>query len=81
MVVGIDVSKDCFDASWQDSEKTYTQRFPYTDKGIGDLQRQTSKTAVFVMEATGTYHSRLPQIMGTIQRGSSKTSASTWLAG
>lgn len=32
MVVGIDVSKDWFDASWQDSEKNYTQRFPIQTK-------------------------------------------------
>lgn len=59
MVVGIDVSKDWFDASWLDSGESQIQRFSYTDKGIENLLKQTSNKAVFVMEATGIYHSRL----------------------
>ena len=59
MVVGIDVSKNWLDASWSIAGAIRTQQFAYSDKGIEQLLEQTPSTAVFVMEATGTYHARL----------------------
>lgn len=59
MVVGIDVSKDWFDAAWQRDGRLRTQQFAYTDQGIEELLEQAPGDAIFVMEATGTYHARL----------------------
>lgn len=60
MVVGIDISKDWFDAAWAEEGGTlHQQRFAYTSEGIGQLLARTSAEALFAMEATGTYHSRL----------------------
>lgn len=59
MVVGIDVSKDWFDAAWIVADAIRTQQFIYNDEGIEQFLDQTPATAVFVMEATGTYHARL----------------------
>ena len=59
MFVGIDVSKDWFDAAWQAEGQLRTQQFAYTDEGIEQLMEQVPSQAVCVMEATGTYHARL----------------------
>ena len=59
MFVGIDVSKDWFDAAWQAEGQLRTQQFAYTDDGIEQLMEQMPPEAVCVMEATGTYHARL----------------------
>ena len=59
MVVGIDVSKDWFDAAWLVDAQVRCQQFAYTDEGIEQLLEQTPAGATFVMEATGTYHARL----------------------
>jgi transposase len=59
MFVGIDVSKDWFDAAWEVSGQLRTQQFAYTDEGIEQLMEQVPSQAVCVMEATGTYHARL----------------------
>lgn len=59
MIVGIDISKDWFDTAWLVSDQLFSQRFPYTDEGIEQLLVQVPAEAVFVMEATGTYHTRL----------------------
>lgn len=58
-VVGIDISKDWLDAAWSDAGNIQVQRFAYTDEGIEQLLEQAPEDAVFVMEATGTYHARL----------------------
>lgn len=59
MIVGIDISKDWFDAAWQVAGRVRSQQFAYTAEGIEQLLEQTSVEAIFVMEATGTYHTRL----------------------
>ncbi len=59
MIVGIDISKDWFDAAWQVAGRIRSQQFTYTAEGIEQLLEQTSVEAIFVMEATGTYHTRL----------------------
>lgn len=59
MFVGIDVSKDWFDAAWEVAGQIRCQQFAYTDEGIEQLMEQVPPEAVSVMEATGTYHARL----------------------
>ncbi len=59
MVVGIDVSKQSFDAAWQRQGQWHYQHFEYTDEGIAALLAQTPPEAHYVMEATGVYHARL----------------------
>lgn len=59
MIVGIDVSKDWFDTAWLESEKVCIKRFAYTDKGIEELLELAPDLSVFVMEATGVYHTKL----------------------
>jgi len=59
MIVGIDVSKQSFDANWQKSKQAHHQHFAYTDEGITELLACTPEDAHYVMEATGIYHTRL----------------------
>lgn len=59
MIVGIDVSKKWFDAAWRVDGQSRHQRFEYTDEGIGQLLEHAPEAALYVMEATGTYHARL----------------------
>lgn len=59
MIVGIDVSKKWFDAAWRLDGQGRHQRFEYTDEGIGQLLEHAPEGALYVMEATGTYHARL----------------------
>jgi len=59
MIVGIDVSKLTFDASWVVDEKLMHRCFDYTDIGIDILLSLVPKDTHVVMEATGVYHSRL----------------------
>lgn len=59
MIVGIDISKDWFDIAWQDADQLKNQRFSYTEEGMVQLLDQLPTEAVYVMEATGTYHTRL----------------------
>lgn len=59
MIVGIDISKKWFDAAWRMDGQGRHQRFEYTDEGIDQLLAQTPEAAHYVMEATGTYHTRL----------------------
>lgn len=59
MFVGIDVSKDWFDAAWPCGGQIRCQQFTYTDEGIEQFMEQVPPEAVSVMEATGTYHARL----------------------
>lgn len=56
IIVGIDVSKDWFDADWRQSEITYCRHYDYTEEGIQQLLDQAPDEAIFVMEATGVYH-------------------------
>lgn len=59
MFAGIDVSKDWFDAAWQEQGRLCCERFAYTHEGIEQLMVQVPGEVVFVMEATGVYHARL----------------------
>lgn len=59
MFVGIDISKDWFDAAWLVDSQVRCQRFAYTNEGIDQLLEQAPAGATFVMEATGTYHAQL----------------------
>ena len=58
-VVGIDVSKDWFDAAWGSGQQCQSRQFGYTDQGIEELLECVPGDALFVMEATGLYHARL----------------------
>lgn len=59
MIVGIDVSKQSFDAAWQQQGQWQHQHFEYSDEGIAALLAQTPPEAHYIMEATGVYHARL----------------------
>ncbi len=59
MIVGIDVSKQSFDAVWEAGGEGRHQCFEYTDAGMAALLSQTPVEAHYVMEATGIYHTRL----------------------
>jgi len=59
MFAGIDVSKDWFDVAWEINGNICCRQFAYTDQGIEQLLEQAPARAIFVMEATGTYHARL----------------------
>ena len=59
MFAGIDVSKDWFDAAWEEPGRLCCERFAYTHEGIEQLMVQMPGEVVFVMEATGVYHARL----------------------
>jgi len=55
-IVGIDVSKDTFDVSYDlDTQKVH-QVFSNNEKGFSDLLATTSTTFIYVMEATGPYY-------------------------
>lgn len=59
MIVGIDVSKETFDAAWGAEGQVHHQHFAYTDEEVDALLSQTPAQAHYVMEATGIYHARL----------------------
>ena len=59
MIIGIDISKQSFDAAWMADKKVHHQRFDYTDEGMGTFLARTPREAHYVMEATGIYHARL----------------------
>ena len=58
MIVGIDVSKASFDATWEGTGRDKHRQYAYTDEGIAALLEQTPEDAHYVMEATGIYHCR-----------------------
>jgi transposase len=59
MIVGIDVSKQSFDAVWDADGQDRHRCFEYTDAGMEALLAQTPAEAHYVMESTGIYHTRL----------------------
>ncbi len=59
MIVGIDISKDTFDASWVVSGKEISKKYDYTELGLKSFSNDTPKEAFFLMEATGVYHTLL----------------------
>lgn len=59
MIVGIDISKNSFDASWIASGKEVNKKYDYTESGFKSLFNDTADGALFLMEATGVYHSLL----------------------
>lgn len=67
MVVGIDVSKDWLDAVWREGEKLSCAKYDYTDQGLDELLEEAPSEALFVMEATGTYHARAA--LGLLEAG------------
>lgn len=59
MIVGIDISKNSFDASWIVSGKEVNKKYDYTESGLDLFLIDTPKEALFLMEATGVYHTLL----------------------
>ena len=58
-IIGIDISKHTFDASWVKGQQACHQSYPYTDEGLEACLEQLPEDGHYVMEATGVYHSRL----------------------
>ena len=59
-VVGIDVSKQYFDAAWAvENGQCEQRRFRQDVEGFAELVRLTPEGSVYVMEATGVYYLRL----------------------
>ena len=56
--IGIDISKDTFDAAWEQDGKKEHENFPNTTDGFKKLLKWVPENSKFVMEATGTYHLR-----------------------
>ena len=56
--VGIDISKDTFDAAWEQDGKKDHEKFSNSTSGFKALLKWTPEGSRFVMEATGTYHLR-----------------------
>lgn len=59
MIIGIDISKDSFDASWLESSKEVSRKYEYSELGIKLFLDDTPECAQFLMEATGVYHTYL----------------------
>lgn len=59
MIIGLDISKQSFDAAWSEDSREIHHVFEYNDEGIAAFLQQTPDTAHYVMEATGVYHTRL----------------------
>lgn len=53
--VGLDISKDSFNAHWEGGDKEYSNN----RKGWNTLLREAPVNSIFAMEATGNYHYRL----------------------
>lgn len=54
--IGIDISKDSFDAAWESENGTVHEKFSNTKTGFKQLLKKAPSDAKFVMESTGTYH-------------------------
>ena len=59
MIIGIDISKNTFDASWMTSGKEVNKKYDYTELGLNSFIKDTPEDALFLMEATGVYHTLL----------------------
>ena len=59
MIVGIDISKDTFDASWVVSDREHSKKYDYDKLGLKSFFNDTPDDALFLMEATGVYHTLL----------------------
>lgn len=59
MIVGIDISKGSFDASWMELGKEVNKKYEYVESGIKSFLNDTSEDSLFLMEATGVYHTFL----------------------
>jgi transposase len=59
MIVGIDISRNSFDASWIVSGKEINKKYDYTELGVKSFSNDTPEDALFLMEATGVYHTLL----------------------
>ena len=56
--VGIDISKDSFDAAWEQDGKKSHKKFPNTQEGFKALLEWSPDGSKFVMESTGVYFMR-----------------------
>ena len=59
MIVGVDVSKSSFDVSYRVDDQVVHRCYSYDDAGIEQLLLDTQHHSLYVMEATGSYHTRL----------------------
>jgi transposase len=59
MIVGIDISKNSFDASWMEANKEVHKKYDYTESGLNLFLDDTPEDGEFLMEATGVYHTSL----------------------
>ena len=69
--IGIDISKDTFDAGWyvqEDGVKNVHVKLPNTPAGFKDLLKKAPKDARFVMESTGVYHLNLAFFLSKAHR-------------
>ena len=60
-IIGIDISKETFDAcfSFNEDEKSVQDSYSYDEKGIRQFLKKVQDDCICVMEATGVYHLRL----------------------
>jgi transposase len=58
-VIGIDISKQTFDVSWKEKEKSVSMVFPNNQEGIRSFFGHVKKGDHCVMEASGTYFLKL----------------------
>lgn len=56
--IGIDISKDTFDAAYEQDGKKLHEKFPNNTAGFKSLVKWAPEGSKFVMESTGTYHMR-----------------------
>ena len=56
-IIGIDISKEKFDACFSLEAGNYTSRsYEYNEKGVKSFTKEVSSGCICVMEATGVYH-------------------------
>lgn len=56
--IGIDISKDTFDAAWEQDGRREHAKFDNSTAGFRSLLKWVPEDPKFVMESTGTYHLR-----------------------
>ena len=66
--IGIDISKDTFDAAWEECGEKHHEKFPNTATGFRELLKWAPKESKFVMESTGTYHLRCAMFLAGCNR-------------
>lgn len=60
-IIGIDISKEKFDAcfSFNEDEKSVQDSYSYDEKGIRSFLKEVQDDCICIMEATGVYHLKL----------------------